>query len=75
MYKLLHEKIVDAAGVVLDFVGKWGHLFRASAVDCREVFFRIGVAMILQLQLRVGRNDCQLLQVLTLESVRGIGRE
>lgn len=74
MYELLHEKVVDAAGVVLDFVGKRGHLLRAAAVDCREVFLRIGVTVILQLELRVGRNDCQLLQVLRWDSVRGVGR-
>ena len=64
MDELLHEEVVDAAWVVLHLVGKGGHLLRAPAVNGREVFFRVGVAVVFQFQLRVRRDDGQLLQVL-----------
>lgn len=64
MDELLNEEIIDATRVVLDLVSEGGHLLRPAAVDGREVLLRVGVAVVLQLQLRVRRDNRQLLQVL-----------
>lgn len=64
MDELLHKKVVHAAWMVLHLVSERGHLLRTPAVNGREVLLRVGVAVILQLQLRVRRDDSQLLQVL-----------
>lgn len=71
--KLLYEEVVDAARVVLDFVREGGHLLRTAAVDGREIFLGVGVAVILQLQFRVRRDDGQLLEVLQVHGVGGGG--
>ena len=64
MNELLHEEVVNASRVVLHFIRKRRHLLRTSAVNGREVFLGVGVAVVLQFQLSVRRDDGQLLQVL-----------
>lgn len=64
MDELLNEEIIDATRVVLDLVSEGGHLLRPAAVDGSKVLLRVGAAVVLQLQLRVRRDNRQLLQVL-----------
>jgi len=61
--ELADDDVVDGTRVVLDFLGKRGHLFRSTVVPQRHVAVGFGSVLVDQLELGVGRDDGQLLQV------------